>query len=437
VYGILGETVSTRRSGPVPVRVRGLEVLAIAKGHTRWKVDGRPYDVKQGEAVFVLPGQVFSGIESSESVPLVVHRIRIGWPARGEDGRTVAKLSRALGIRPGEARRIVTFLARAPSQRVRVEPGLGRVVREITGNPGSLDGVRGILVRALVVELLAGICLRLQQGAGDSAQGSATEAQVVGLFRELEARCEEDWSLDRMAHAAGLKRSRFGTLCRRLTGESPIVHLNRLRIRRSRRLLRETEWTVTAIALECGFGSSQYFARTFRRYQGHEPTDYRRLSRELGSRTGVQYIKGDSARNVVFAQHRLGAGDFTVEGELTLDELGGTAASVEIGPDRFGFDGREGRIFVEGGTLGKARLLVHSSDVVREGAPFRFRVLRGGGRLGFEIDGESIVTIDDDAKREIGAVGLRPMRNGIRVSWLRINGTDSVLREPDQGASLR
>jgi len=113
-HEIHGETVTTRHSGPAPARARGLEVLAIAKGRTRWSVDGRVYDLKQGEAVFVLPGQVFSGIESPESIPVVVDRVRVVLPARGEDGRTAAKLSRALGIRPGDAKREIGAVGLRP-----------------------------------------------------------------------------------------------------------------------------------------------------------------------------------------------------------------------------------------------------------------------------------------------------------------------------------
>jgi AraC-like DNA-binding protein len=78
-----------------------------------------------------------------------------------------------------------------------------------------------------------------------------------------------------MAKRCGLGRTRFAALCRRITGDSPLTLVNRLRVDRAKQALKATEAPVTAIALECGFGSSQYFARVFRRFTGMEARGYR------------------------------------------------------------------------------------------------------------------------------------------------------------------
>src|SRR5690606_33766686 len=127
---------------------------------------------------------------------------------------------------------------------------------------------------------------------GTFIRHSKSEEAVSAFLASLEKRCDEEWSLEKMAESAGLKRSRFGALCRQLTGESPAMHLNRLRIRRGRRLLGDTDRSVTDIAFDCGFSSSQYFAKIFRRFQGHEPTHYRRLARESSGGGSIQYLKG-------------------------------------------------------------------------------------------------------------------------------------------------
>jgi AraC-like DNA-binding protein len=41
------------------------------------------------------------------------------------------------------------------------------------------------------------------------------------------------------------------------------------------RLLSETRWSVTTIALELGYSSAQHLASAFRRYAGMTPTEYR------------------------------------------------------------------------------------------------------------------------------------------------------------------
>jgi transcriptional regulator GlxA family with amidase domain len=58
-------------------------------------------------------------------------------------------------------------------------------------------------------------------------------------------------------------------------GVSPIAYLRRQRIERARRLLRETDLPVGAIALQVGFNDFSYFARTFREVVGVTPRGYR------------------------------------------------------------------------------------------------------------------------------------------------------------------
>jgi two-component system response regulator YesN len=49
-----------------------------------------------------------------------------------------------------------------------------------------------------------------------------------------------------------------------------------LRIKLAKRLIRETEKTMTDIAMEVGFNSSSYFAQVFRKTQGCSPAEYRK-----------------------------------------------------------------------------------------------------------------------------------------------------------------
>lgn len=421
---IEAETISTRRSGSQPRRVTGLSLFHLARGRTTWSVDGRSFELLEGQTLLVLPGCVFSGVESSEAVPIRVDRIRL---ASGE--LTSSGLANQLSLNRQEAKKIVeTLKANGPCS-VKLTLPLRSLFSETVRCVEAGTELEAIHANACFLNLLTGMCLLLQgEGASEANRSTDAEKRVVQFLRELEARCDEPWMLEQMADQTGLKRSRFGILCRSLTGESPGTYLNRLRIRKSRRLLQETERTVTDIAFDCGFSSSQYFAKIFRQFQGHEPTHYRRMSREQREGKGIHYLKGDTARTVAFADREVGSGDFSIECVLMLDRLGGTAASLEFGGDRFGFDGREGRLFLEGETFGDIQHFQRSGSVIREGNPFRLRLERRGGALSGKIDGRKVFEIQDDPERLVGKIGLRPLRNGIRVESFRINDESAVLK---------
>jgi len=58
-------------------------------------------------------------------------------------------------------------------------------------------------------------------------------------------------------------------------GETPHRYLQRRRIERAMRMLRETDEDVTGISIEVGFRSLGTFSRTFREIVGVSPSEYR------------------------------------------------------------------------------------------------------------------------------------------------------------------
>jgi AraC family L-rhamnose operon regulatory protein RhaS len=101
--------------------------------------------------------------------------------------------------------------------------------------------------------------------------------RTVRLFLEgLSHRLDEPWTLDSMAHACGLGRSQFSTLCRKVSNLTPTSYLGQLRLEKAASLLVGDRVTsVTEIAFCCGFQSSQYFAKAFRERFALSPRDYR------------------------------------------------------------------------------------------------------------------------------------------------------------------
>jgi AraC family transcriptional regulator, L-rhamnose operon regulatory protein RhaS len=85
-----------------------------------------------------------------------------------------------------------------------------------------------------------------------------------------------------MAAACGTGTTLFSRLCRSLTNASPIRFLNLARLDAASRMLRaQPERSVTDIAFDCGFQSSQYFAHQFQRRFGQTPSAHRRKAGRL------------------------------------------------------------------------------------------------------------------------------------------------------------
>jgi len=117
------------------------------------------------------------------------------------------------------------------------------------------------------------------------------------------------------------------------------------------------------------------------------------------------------------------AGPFSLEATLSLKQLNGTAASVWIGRDlNFGFDGRGGRLFVEGSLVGQTKMLGRVSDHIRAGVPFRFFARRDEKNQLEAGLGDTVLFSEQNVKGVISEFVFRPHRNRMSILSIQITG---------------
>lgn len=85
--------------------------------------------------------------------------------------------------------------------------------------------------------------------------------------------------VDEMANLAGMSVGYFKFWFKSKTGMPPREYVNRLKIEQAKLDLL-TSKRVTEVAFGLGFGSSQYFATTFKKFTGTTPKSYTSLQRE-------------------------------------------------------------------------------------------------------------------------------------------------------------
>ncbi|NKB16030.1 MAG: helix-turn-helix transcriptional regulator [Sphingomonadales bacterium] len=135
-----------------------------------------------------------------------------------------------------------------------------------------------LLARAAGCEILAELC-RIGGAPFAPAKGGLApwaERRSVELMR---ARLSEDISLDELAAEAQLSPFHFARMFKQSVGVPPRVYMTQLRMEKASELLQLTELSVTEIAQEVGYSSSQVLSRVFIKHQNRSPSDYRRVSR--------------------------------------------------------------------------------------------------------------------------------------------------------------
>lgn len=131
--------------------------------------------------------------------------------------------------------------------------------------------------RALVAAAVAGVLRALHDGDA----GPATEPALVSRLRVLIHNQLGDpaLSVQSLARQCDCSADHLSQLFRRASGEGLVVCINRLRIERAARLLRETTLAGKEIAWACGFAAPSYFIHSFRQRHGMTPRAWRDAAR--------------------------------------------------------------------------------------------------------------------------------------------------------------
>lgn len=99
--------------------------------------------------------------------------------------------------------------------------------------------------------------------------------RTFGALRaEIHARCNEPWTLEKMAKLSGYSTSHFCALYKSFFGASPIDDLLDRRLELAKQLIAQKSLQIQEIAVLCGFSSLHYFSEFFKKRTGSSPTEY-------------------------------------------------------------------------------------------------------------------------------------------------------------------
>jgi AraC family L-rhamnose operon regulatory protein RhaS len=258
----------------------GLEVHYIAQGYLHWEIEGRPFLVPPRSVFFTFPWERHGScadFEPGHFFHFVVFRMKEPEQLNPKKLR----LTGAFGLSDSEQSQIFSKLLPARNRCFAASPDFAWVMARLTKELAQ----PGIMARTNIIALSRAVLCELVKNAGknQSQKNRQSEPRVLKFADELRTRCAEPWTLNSMAAACRLKRTQFETLTKELTGDTPLHLLNRFRVRQSQLPLKSSNKTITEIAFNAGFSSSQYFSRIFKNLIGVTPSQYRQQRGSLAT----------------------------------------------------------------------------------------------------------------------------------------------------------
>jgi AraC-like DNA-binding protein len=272
------DAVGEQNWGLEPHRNEGVEFVFLETGGMVFTVDGRRHRLRAGDLTITRPWQLHR-LGDPHIGPGRLHWfiVDVGVRRPHQDWRWPPWIS----LIREDLEELTARLRQNERPVWRGTPQLQHDFREIAESLRANRGrshISRIVVHLNHLFLNILDALRAQDARRDPAL--TTEERTIALFladlKANPATLAQPWTLVKMAARCGVGVTTFAKYCRRITNTSAMKVLARCRCEQAaRRIRREPAASMTDIAFDCGFSSSQYFASQFRRRFGCSPTAYR------------------------------------------------------------------------------------------------------------------------------------------------------------------
>lgn len=190
-----------------------------------------------------------------------------------------------------------TFRARADHPLLRALPEHLHVTSAVRAKNAWLDEVLRLIIRqifadenkssATVTRLSEVIFIETLRACADQSPELAKiiqglrQRQISTALSLMHQRLDEPWTMEKLATAVGMSRSKFAELFAKTIGCGPMTYLADWRIQKAISLLTASQLSVQQVAVKTGYQSPAAFTRAFAQKMGMPPKEYRKKDRAL------------------------------------------------------------------------------------------------------------------------------------------------------------
>ncbi len=253
-----------------------LEFYYLRTGHCLYIINGAYVRLDAGDIVLVAPGvhhsTSYTGTTPSERIAVYINTDAL--PPHLAD--QVPELFRMLQT---SDKRITDKTGR---------PIIEELLRRIAKEQFSPSPSSNVLLSLYVSELLIQTLNHSTRAKDLFISMKDMQSDIEQALQIIDTRFSQPLSLDTIASELKLNPVYFSHKFKTTTGHTFKEYLNNVRIRNATHQLLVSDDTITKVALDSGFSSSNYFKDLFRKYMGCSPREYRKqatVSSKFGSGT--------------------------------------------------------------------------------------------------------------------------------------------------------
>jgi len=236
---------------------RSYELYYLVRGEREYFIEDRFYMVREGDLVFI-PREVFHRTDGDGGLRFLVH------------------------FTDGFLRKYFTDAA--------LQPLLQRLPTVFRGTPRDQDAVFALLEtllgaysgagQALNEPFLSGqlyqLLFAVSYGTNTYVSPSGSDERITEIIRYINENYSHITDISQIAAHFYISKYHLCRLFTKHLGITLVSYLNTIKIREACAMLRSGCGNMTQIALQCGFNSSSYFCKIFKKERGISPSEYRK-----------------------------------------------------------------------------------------------------------------------------------------------------------------
>ena len=229
-----------------------IEILYVIEGSGTVLCDSIQYDAQVGD-IFIINSENVHSISTERKI--VYHCLIVDMNFCIENGIDAKHL-----------------IYEARTQDEKLEALFSLFIDEYEKDQGDF---RIAAVRSAVLQIMLHISrYHISQKSERTSKSSNT--MIRSALNFINAKYAESIDLDTISKNVNMSKFYFEREFKKYTGYSVITYLNILRCRKAKSLLKHSDSSISEIARACGFESASYFSKTFLKYIGKLPSQYRR-----------------------------------------------------------------------------------------------------------------------------------------------------------------
>ncbi len=246
-----------------------IRIYYINEGKFEWNVADQSYILFPGDVSLIMQNQKF-GSEKGVLEIGSISWIHIKIQNHGNNELLSGKWS---SLSETESQAISNILLMNNMPVLSKLPEVGRILRYLHDEIFNQEIGYSTRANQLIDELFIIITRHLTK---QNNRARDFPKMFMQLEQALRQNLSHQWTVEEMAAIAGMGSTLFNEKVKNYTGFTPLNYLINIRISEAIKLLKRKDVSITDIALDTGFYSSQHFSTTFKKLTGYTPSEFRK-----------------------------------------------------------------------------------------------------------------------------------------------------------------